>query len=411
MNKKILIISSGQPSANPRLIKESLALSSEGYQVKVIYCPLSPWADQFDNNLFQNNPQIEWIKVGYHPLKEKWKYLYSRIRQKYYQALYNFFVEKNDYAIRSMVLFSQELIKEAKNQKADLFIGHNLGALPAVIKAAEHFNAKAGFDFEDFHRGEEEKDSPHWNKVKQIEEKFVPKLDYVTAASPLIVKEYQSVFKNHSFTTINNCFPFTYAVKEKTCLPSLPIKVFWFSQTVGKNRGLETAIKAIGKIETSQVQLSLLGNCSAEMKNYFLSIAKENGLNPDQLNFILPVDEKKIVTLASMHHIGLACEVPHIINRELCLTNKIFIYLLAANAILFSNTKAQALFLKENSGIGFLYEENNDLQLADAIKEYLLNPALMDQHRDKSLQLAKEKINWETEQQGLLQKVKEVLIL
>jgi len=50
--KKIVIVSSGQPSANPRIVKEAVAFSETGYQVKVIYCSLSPWADEFDKKLF-----------------------------------------------------------------------------------------------------------------------------------------------------------------------------------------------------------------------------------------------------------------------------------------------------------------------------------------------------------------------
>lgn len=147
--KKIVLISSGQPSANPRLVKEALALVRD-YLVTVIYCPLSPWADAYDKKLFQQYPEIEWVRVGYHPIEEKRKYFLVRLRQKIYQKLSSVLPANAIVAIRSMVFYSQELTATAKLFPADVYIGHNLGALPAVITAAKINNAKAAFDFEDY---------------------------------------------------------------------------------------------------------------------------------------------------------------------------------------------------------------------------------------------------------------------
>ncbi|MEJ7610055.1 MAG: hypothetical protein WKF88_02635 [Ferruginibacter sp.] len=145
INKRIVIISSGQPSANPRAVKEALALHKEGYAVKFIYCPLSPWADRFDEKLFSVHPGITWIRVGYHPLKQKWSYRFARLRKK--------ILALAGRSARNYALFSQELKNEACKHKADLYIGHNLGAIEATVTAAGKFNGKAGFDAEDFHRG------------------------------------------------------------------------------------------------------------------------------------------------------------------------------------------------------------------------------------------------------------------
>lgn len=409
MNKKIVILSSGQPSANPRLKKEALALSLAGFNVTVLYCPLSPWADEFDRSLFQLHPEIVWIKVGFHAVQEKWGYLFARIRQKYYQILYKLFGNFRDAAIRSTVMFSQELVTEGKKIKADLYIGHNLGALPAVIKAASANQAKAAFDFEDFHRGENMTGSMHSKKVIQIEKKYVPGLTYSTAASPLIAKAYAAEFPELSITAVNNYFTLAYAITEPRLLPVKPLKLFWFSQTVGKNRGLETVIMAMGKLPKEYIALSILGNCSISMKNYFQSIATGHDLDPACLHFLEPVDESEIVTIASDHHIGLACEETELLNRELCLTNKIFMYLLAANAILFTNTRAQSLLLKENPGIGRLYNEKEPTALAVLFNEYFADPDLLLQHRNNTLLLAKTTMNWEMEQHILIQRVKDVL--
>ena len=409
MTKKIVIISSGQPSANPRLLKEAIALHKSGFKIVVIYCPLSPWADEYDKKIFSLYSEIEWVKVGYHPVYKKWENRIARIRQKFFYFLYTILGNRYDAAIKSLVLFSQELIYVAKRQNADLYIGHNLGALPAVVIAAKYNNAKAAFDFEDFHRGEAPEESLHWKKTKLIEEKYVPFLSFATTASPLITKEYKKILPELSIQTINNCFPLDYVITEISLLPKLPLKLFWFSQTIGQYRGLETVIEAMGKMESGKVELSLLGNCTIGMKNYLYSVAKNNGLDVKCLIFLQPVEEKEIVAIASQHHIGLACEMPYVLNRDLCLTNKVFLYLPAGNAVVFSDTCAQALFLYEYPGIGVVYKQNDAEQLALLLKNYINDPALLHQHRTASLKLSKHHMNWETEQKVLLQKIAEFL--
>jgi hypothetical protein len=150
----VALFTSAQPSANPRLLKEAKSLLYNGYKVTVIWCPISPWADEFDQKLFNEYPSIIFIKAGHHAKTEPIGYWYSRIRQKFWKVIYKIIGNHFDAPIKSLILYSQELNSIACQKKADLFIGHNLGALPAIVKAAKKHKAKSIFDFEDFHRGE-----------------------------------------------------------------------------------------------------------------------------------------------------------------------------------------------------------------------------------------------------------------
>ncbi len=410
MHQTIVLVSSVQPSANPRLVKEALALEAAGYAVTVVYCPLSPWADEFDAVLFAQHPGIRWIAAGYHPLHQKQKYQLARFRRKFYHLLFRVAGNRADAAVRSFAFYSQELTEAAMAQKADLYIGHNIGALPSVVQAAKKNKAKAAFDFEDFHRGEEKVYSLHWKKVKAIEDRYVPSLANATTASPLITEAYQELYPAIRFQTVNNCFPLVYGKDQLAELPAKPLKLFWFSQFVGPKRGLETVMEAMGKTGNPNIQLSLLGNCKGNRKQYFQDKAAEYALQPEQLHFLAPVTEKEIVSIAAQHHIGLAVEVPHILNREVCLTNKLFMYLLAGNAVLFSNTKAQARLLSTYPGIGLMYEQADVEQLTSLLQAYIADPQLLRQQRNESLRLGKEELNWEKESKLFLQYVSSSLI-
>ena len=48
---KICLMTPGQPSINPRLVKEADALAEAGHQVHVLCSHMVPWADAFDKRL------------------------------------------------------------------------------------------------------------------------------------------------------------------------------------------------------------------------------------------------------------------------------------------------------------------------------------------------------------------------
>jgi len=401
----ICIVSSAQPSANPRVVKEATSLLNAGYDVSVIWCPISPWADRFDQELFQQFPTIKWIMAGYHSKKQPLSYWYAQVRQKCWKFIYRLIGNRFDAAIKSLVLYSQELKSAALKVESDIFIGHNLGALPAIVNASKKFNIKTIFDFEDFHRGEFLFGTIKQNMVVEVENNYIPYIYTITTASPAITEAYHSIFPEKSITTINNVFQISYAIGAIKVLPAKPLKLFWFSQYIGKKRGLENIIQAIASFNQDDIQLTLLGSCSTEIKNYFSSLAEYLGLSYKQIIFLEPVEESQIVQLAAEYHIGIASEIAHIHNRDLCLTNKIFMYLLAGNALVISNTKSQLEFIESHPGIGMKYEQDSIDDLQRVLSTYIENPELLNEHRANSLQLAKKELNWDIEKNKFLKVV------
>jgi glycosyltransferase involved in cell wall biosynthesis len=409
MEPTICLISSAQPSANPRLLKEAKALFYNGYKVNVIWCPISPWADNFDKQLFKNYQEINWVQAGYHAKYQPLGYWYARIRQKIWQLIYKLIGNHFDAAIKSLVLYSQELSVLALQHKADIFIGHNLGALPAILKASKRHKAKSIFDFEDYHRGESLVTSLQNQMVIDVENKYIPLISSATTASPAISNTYKKIFPDKLITTINNCFPVEYAIHTIKTIPQIPLKLFWFSQYIGKKRGLETVLEAISLLSEHKVSITLLGSCSSEMKTYFLSLASSFQLEPNQLVFMGSIDEKDIVGIVSTHHIGIVAEYGHIQNRNLCLTNKIFMYLLSGNALVLSDTSAHVEFINNHSEIGMTFKQENAEDLSNILTKYIDQPDLLNQHRIKSLKLGREKLNWDVEKSIFLSNIERVL--
>jgi glycosyltransferase involved in cell wall biosynthesis len=245
--------------------------------------------------------------------------------------------------------------------------------------------------------------------VKEIEDRYIPLVDSITTASTSITKAYQTIFPNKIITTINNCFPLEYASEQINAIPIIPLKLFWFSQYVGKKRGLEAIIKSMSLFSDKSISLTLLGVVSAEMKKYFLDLMIDLNLSEDQLIFLDSVKEVDIVSIASNHHIGIASEPGRDLNNDLALSNKIMMYLLAGNALLCSDTVSQKDFLYFNPSIGSLYLKDNPTDISRVLSYYLDNPELLNDHRKNALQLGKEKYNWNIEKKKFLQNVEQVL--
>ncbi|MFN0050097.1 MAG: hypothetical protein ACKVOU_13320, partial [Cytophagales bacterium] len=115
--KKIVLISSGQPSANPRLVKEANALYKEGYVIFVIYSYWTDWAFEADKVLSKS---IKWspILAGGSPVYKQWLFYYTRIRLKIAKFLSSKIGLHFLFAEYSKTRAYSEILKAAKSVKA-----------------------------------------------------------------------------------------------------------------------------------------------------------------------------------------------------------------------------------------------------------------------------------------------------
>lgn len=405
---KITLITTGQPSTNPRLIKETEFLIAEGHDVKVIYCFYQHWAEEFDDYIINRNPDAYHF-CGGHPEKAKLLYLKTRLRQKACNLLArlckSFSIPEN--AISRTHI---ESLQMAKEYVADLYIAHNLGALPAAVKAAKFHQAKVGYDAEDMHSGQYKTHiEPDYKLNKFIEEKYFPATDYFTAASPLIGTHYQSQYPYLSPIIVNNVLSKTNLNIRQNYNGYNSLKLFWFSQTVGPERGLETVILAMSKLDKCVV-LNLVGNCSAPDIGRFLALANSAGLKQSQLQFHKPVSPDDLLTFAANYDIGVASEISLTLNRDICLTNKIFTYIQAGLALISSDTKAQSKFMRQYPETGKLYAQNDAAALAKCLQGYLDDPQLLLQTRLSNYKLGQHSLNWQTESEVFKLAIDSVLV-
>ena len=398
--KKIVLITTGQPAVNPRIVKEATALHTAGFDVTVLYCYFIDWAADKDKQLLQ---QIPWKYqlVGGNPASKNGIYFFTRLRNKTAALLNRYLGNGFLLAERTQARAYDELLKAAKKIKAAWYIGHNLGALSVAVKAARYNNAKAGFDFEDYHRGELLPSATiDLNRLTYLENKYLPSLNYFSGSSTMITKAVQ---KDHPgfkgpVITLLNCFPLAQqpVFKEKP-EGDETLQLFWFSQTIGVNRGLEQLIDAMQLLNDPSVHLTLAGRCDEAMMHYIQKHAV-NVMGNIHFAGILSPDELPL--FASKFDVGMALELMLPENRNLCLTNKIFIYLLAGNAMILSATAMQCAFNEEYK-VGEMVHLNDVNALAEKIRVYK-NKEKLEAQRRYNYALAKKEMNWERESRKLL---------
>ena len=404
-----MLISSGQPSINPRLVKEADALIDAGYNVLVIYQYWNEWATKFDKELLVTKIWDS-FRVGGSPNAHKYIYWLSRIKHKVNVVLAKKFGFKSGIAEGAIGRCTSLLYREAKKHPAHLYIAHNLAALPAAVKAAKKQGAKCGFDAEDYHRNEVSDDPDNFDvRLKSfIEQKYFPQTDFLTTSSKQIADRYRQLFPAKKIDVLLNVFPKNITELPKKT-PKQSLKMFWFSQTIGLNRGIEDVLNALKLLEAEAVELHLLGHLDGAVKSTFANMLNQLAFTkPSVIIYHHPVNPEKITAFAMHFDIGLALEPGFSINNDSALSNKIFTYITAGLAIIASDTSAQTDFINNHASIGKLYKKGDHIKLANIIKNYIDNPQLLQSAKQASHQL-NGTLNWENESEKFLTIVKHTL--
>lgn len=412
MNRpRICLVSPGHLSSDPRLVKEANSLHQVGFKVRVVVGDYSSVARSLDGEILQEAP---WscVRVG---LGWRSAYLGRRLLQHAAKnAVSMAWIPHLSVAMWAHSPRSAGLAKAAAEEPADLYIAHCLAALPAAAIAAQRHNAKLSFDAEDFHIGELSDTDNHATEIAArdcLERTLLPRCHYLTAASPGIAKAYAGRY-GVSMQPILNVFPLSEApaspVRQEGDRMGSEPSLYWFSQTIGPGRGLESILQAMGKMQTP-VRLHLRGNPAPGYAEKLQQLARQIGV-ADRIHLLNSAPPTKMAQLAACHDIGLSLEPGRDANNRICLGNKIFTYLLAGLPILMSRTPAQEEFSQYLGDAALLVDVNEPERIAQTLDKWLSNPAQVQCARATAWELAQKRYNWDVEQAKFLSVVERALL-
>jgi len=402
MKKKICLVTPGHIASNPRIVKEADALYQDGYDVTVIYTETTHEIKKLDNEILKvSGWKYEKVILGNKIIRGSRKLL-----NKLSKTITEHYIPNLTYAALSQNPYYFILNSTVIKNKADLYIGHNLPALPVVYNAAKTNSAIFGFDAEDFHSGEEIEGKELLLR-KFLESKLLCKAEYLTCSSPNISDLYNKEY-NVFMETLLNVFPLNYA-QNLDNQKKYSNSIYWFSQTIGPGRGLEEILKIISLTKTKP---SLFLRGSTKVDEEFIrnlrELSVEYGLK-HKLHFLETSSPDSMVSCAAQYDMGISSELNQPLNRSACLTNKIFTYLLAGIPVILSKTHAQHQIYSKIKDAALMIDLENESQSAEIIDEILGNKDKLNLMKTAAAELAKNKYNWNIEKEKFLKIIENTL--
>lgn len=408
---RVCLISSGHLGSNPRLVKEADALHDAGAEVHVISLNTTTLASVQARDA-AISVQARWSSQRVSTLGRLQRILRGLLRRAA-RLLFGWGISLPMVVHTAFDPRIGKLTKASCRVKADIYIAHNLAALPAAYEAARTHGAKLGFDAEDFHSGEYSLDGKHTLAIRYtewIERHYIPRCDHVTAASPGIARAYARLCAIRQPVVVLNVFPLNQAPLAATASSGRSQRpaLYWFSQTIGTGRGLEVVIRAIAAAHCKPT-LYLQGVLAAGYREELDSLLASLGLQ-GRVHLLPPVLPDELVPLAAGYDAGIASEMADDSpNRAVALSNKLFTYLLAGIPVLASDTPGQAEFAAACGDAVQLYPQRDSAALARLMDAMLEDPQYLRHLREQAWRLGQQRYHWEKEQAPLVQSVARVL--
>jgi hypothetical protein len=401
---RVCLVTTGQPSTTPRLVKEADALTANGYRVHVVGAHWIDWADASDRVLLASR---RWTSTIVDWRQPRGFARYARAR--HWLARHAPRPRWIDpwLAPAALSRVGPELRRAAGRVAADLYIAHTLGALPIACEAAARHGAFAGFDAEDFHSGQwpEASASRAWRLARRLERTFVPRCAYVTAAAPAIATAYADLCGIPVPETVLNVAPLAdRPAAFRRGADAGPLQLYWYSQTIGPDRGLEDVVRAMGRLGPGVI-LHLRGRWQAGYESVLKAIAAGCGVAAQRIVSHPPAPHDEMVRLAGTYDIGLAVEPGVTPNNRIAVSNKLFTYLLAGASVLATRTAGQAALRADLGPAAQWCEPRDPESLASALRPWLENRTALRSARAHAWMLGERRFNWDREQLRFLRAV------
>jgi hypothetical protein len=378
------------------MTKAADALAAAGHDVRVISTRHTPWAVEADEAM-RRSRSWRWRVIDYRNDAGGWARVRSGLRRRAACALASAVGPSRvpwRVGVAAYTRVHRELVAAALEEPADLFYGGTTGALAATAEAGRRTGTPYGLDLEDFHAEEQEgPDAALMNALgARILERTLPGARFLTTSSSPMACAYEQRFGRRP-VTVNNTFPLPPEPPVISRGPGAPLKAYWFSQTIGAGRGLESFLKGAA-LAGVPIELQLRGHAAG---GYVDSLRRLAGGASAQTSIVVssPAAPDEMVALCRDHDFGLATEGGSVLNRQLSLTNKALTYILAGLAVVLTDTDGQRPLADDLGQGALVYREDDVETLASGLRKWYANPDLLLAARRTAWCAAVRRWHWE----------------
>ena len=192
---------------------------------------------------------------------------------------------------------------------------------------------------------------------------------------------------------IDNTFSLPAQAPDVSRVDPSRLRVYWFSQTIGPGRGLEDAVLALGRAGVA-AHLALRGRPQVGYLDALTALAAAHAPRVELVH-LAPAPPDTMVDCARGYDVGLALEQMTPLNRQLCLTNKAFTYILAGMAVAITDTPGQHALGVDLGRAAALVPAGDVDALAAAFARWARDPAELDCAKRTAWTAATRRWHWE----------------
>lgn len=411
--KKIIILTSGHPSRNPRVYKEAEALAGAGFDVEVFGLSAkmsgTKGAAKYTNNK-------AWKFKGLPSGQKSLQKIAATFRRYLGKGIHRITGLENSWQLGSM---AKVLWQEARKQEADLYIGHLEEGMWAAEKLRRE-GKRVGVDMEDWYSEDLLPDARKGRPIRlleKLEKNLLCHGIYSSCTSEAMADALVKEYGCRRPVVVRNVFP----LQDREGLdgkwkdrPGMskwmekndptaerpkkaPVSIHWFSQTIGPGRGLEILFQVLERIEGTW-ELHLRGN----LKGYEDWL---EGVCPESVRKKLTVHglvkNEELLSRIAEHDIGYCGEPKTPSNKNLTTSNKLFHYILAGLAVVASDTEGQKEAAREAERAVKIYPAGSVAELRKEISQMVGDNKSRKESRRAAWEVG-EAICWERESEKLV---------
>ncbi|MEI6724570.1 MAG: glycosyltransferase, partial [Betaproteobacteria bacterium] len=403
----VVLLSGVHLCHNPRVLKEATALAEAGLAVEV----LGAW---FDSSLkAQDQAMLAGLPFRFTPVLDlavpgtagALQQLAIRMCAKAGQVAYAATDVPNRWQLGYAV---GALSRAAGRRNADLFIAHSEAAL-LVAQRLLASGRRVGVDMEDWFSEDllpEARRHRPTGWLHEMEGRLLTRGAHTTCPSQAMSLALASAYGCAPPAVVYNAFPFADRDKvdgRRLDRPARTIpSIHWYSQMVGRGRGLEDLLAALPYLE-HDAEIHLRGKPVHGFDEWLAARVPPEWRSRVHVHGIVTSDT--LLSRIAEHDIGFAGEMNFAASRELTVTNKILHYLLAGLAVVASDTAGQREVSSRAQGAVLLYPSGDEQALAVQLNRLLSSPALLQASKSFALQAARQTFCWEEQSKVLLASV------